>query len=346
MNIILSDINTLIAGHLIGQSDIAVHGFSSIEEVEPQTLIFIESEQYCEKAAQSAAAAVIVPLTIHAVGDKAIIQVEKPMLAFMMLLKHFIKDKAFAANIHPSAIIASDAIIHETAHIGPHVTIGSKTVVGAHSVIMAGVSLGDNILIGESSRLHPNVVVYDFSTIGNRTVIHAGSVVGCDGFGYRFHEGRHHKVPHIGKVIIGDDVEIGANTVIDRASMGTTRIGSGTKIDNLVQIAHSVKIGQHNLICSMTGVAGSSKTGNYVTLAANVGVSDHVTIEDNVTLGARTGVAPGKLLRKNTVWLGSPARPQEKTIEQIVALQQLPDLVLKMRELQKKVKTLMAEQAD
>lgn len=346
MNILLSDINTLIAGHLIGQANTVVQGFSSIEEVDPQTLIFIESEQYSEKAAQSSAAAVIVPLTIQVVGDKPLIQVEKPMLAFMMLLKHFIKDKVFASNIHASAIIAADAVIHETAHIGPHVTIGSKTVIGAHSVVMAGACLGDNVVMGESSRLHPNVVVYDGSVIGHRTVIHAGSVVGCDGFGYRFHEGRHHKVPHIGKVIIGDDVEIGANSVIDRASMGTTQIGSGTKIDNLVQIAHSVKIGQHNLICSMTGVAGSSKTGNYVTLAANVGVSDHVTIEDNVTLGARTGVAPGKLLRKNTVWLGSPARPQEKTIEQIVALQQLPDLVLKMRELQKKVKALMADQAD
>lgn len=346
MNILLSDINTLIAGHLIGQADITIQGFSSIEEVEPQTLVFIESEQYAEKAAQSPAAAVIVPLTIHAMGNKSIIQVEKPMLAFMMVLKHFIKDKAFPANVHPSAIIASDAVIHETAHIGPYVTIGSKTVIGAHSVVMAGACLGDNIVIGESSRLYPNVVVYDNNIIGHRTVIHAGSVVGCDGFGYRFHEGQHHKVPHVGKVIIGDDVEIGANTVIDRASMGTTQVGSGTKIDNLVQIAHSVKIGQHNLICSMTGIAGSSKTGNYVTLAANVGVSDHVTIEDNVTLGARTGVAPGKLLRKNTVWLGSPARPQEKTIEQIVALQQLPDLVRKMRELQKKVKMLMPDLED
>lgn len=339
MNILLSEINSLVSGHLMG-SDVSISGFSPIDSIEPGTLIFVESERYTEQAIHSPAAAVIVPPSIQSLGDKSLIQVEKPMLAFMILLKHFFPVKDYRASIHPSAHIALDAEVHETAHIGPNVVVGSKTRIGAYSVILSGCVLGDNVTMGERSLLHPNVVVYDNTLIGNNTVIHAGTVIGSDGFGYRFHEGVHHKIPHVGKVIIEDDVEIGANTVIDRASVGVTRIGKGTKIDNLVQIAHSVKIGPHNIICSMTGVAGSSTTGSHVTLAANVGVSDHVTIEDNVILGARTGVAPKKILRKGTIWLGNPARPQEKTIEQLMASQQLPGLITKIKELQKKVAEL------
>lgn len=340
MNIALSDINHLISGHLIGSATTLIHGFSPIDDIQPDTLIFIESPQYAEHAIQSSAAAVIVPKSISVLGDKPLIQVESPMLAFMLLLKHFFLSKVHTPGIHSTALVAEDAQIDPTAHIGPYVVIGSKTRIGANTVILANCSVGENVTMGESSCLHPNVVVYDNTIIGHRTVIHAGSVIGSDGFGYRFNEGVHQKIPHVGKVVIEDDVEIGANTVVDRASIGITRVGKGTKIDNLVQIAHSVKVGQHNLICSMTGIAGSTKTGNYVTLAANVGVSDHVTIEDNVILGARTGVPPKKILRKDTIWLGAPARPQQKTIDQLVAQQQLPDLIIKVRELQKRVTQL------
>jgi UDP-3-O-[3-hydroxymyristoyl] glucosamine N-acyltransferase len=342
MNLLLSDIHSMTSGKLIGNPDTCIRGFSGIDDIEPDSLIFIDSEQYSDQAIQSLAAAVIVPPTIQALGDKALIQVDRPMLTFMLLLKHFFQDEKYPGQIHPSAVIAADTVVHITAYVGPNVVIGDGCNIGPNAVILAGCVLGNNVSLGESSRLHPNVVVYDNSVIGKNTVIHAGSVIGSDGFGYRLYEGVQHKVPHVGKVVIEDNVEIGANTVVDRASLGVTRIGEGTKIDNLVQIAHSVKIGRHNLICSMTGVAGSSKTGNYVTLAANVGVSDHVVIEDNVVLGARAGVAPKKLLRKDTVWLGNPARPQEKAIAQVVAQQQLPELIKKVRELQKRVKELEA----
>lgn len=340
MNLLLSDIHLMTSGQLIGDPNTCIQGFSGIDDIEPNSLIFIESEKYAEKAIQSSAAAVLVPPTIQVLGDKALIQVEQPMLHFMLLLKHFFQDKKYPAGIHSSAVIAPSAQIHETAYIGPHVVVGEESSIGARSVILAGCVLGDRVSIGENSRLHPNVTVYDNSVIGHRTVIHSGSVIGSDGFGYRLYEGVQHKIPHVGKVVIDNDVEIGANTVVDRASLGSTRIGKGTKIDNLVQIAHSANIGQHNIICAMTGVAGSSKTGNYVTLAANVGISDHVTIEDNVTLGARAGVPPKKLIRKDSVWFGSPARPQQKAIEQVVALQQLPQLINKVRELQKRVTQL------
>lgn len=344
MNILLSEINALLCGEIIGSGNTVIQGFSPIDSVEPDTLIFVESEEYASKAATSEAAAIIVPKTINKVGEKPLIQVDSPMLSFMFLLEHFFcQPKSYPKGAHASASVAIDAEIHETASIGPNVVIGSKSKIGAHSVLLAGCVIGENVSIGDNTCLYPHVVVYDNTMIGNGVAIHASSVIGSDGFGYRFHEGKHQKIPHVGKVIIEDDVEIGANTVIDRASIGVTRIGKGTKIDNLVQIAHSVKIGQHNIICSMTGVAGSSKTGNYVTLAANVGVGDHVIIEDNVMLGARTGVAPKKILRKETVWLGTPARAYEKTIEQIVALQQLPELLKKVKELQKKVDLLSSD---
>lgn len=343
MNILLSDIQTIISGHIIGDPKTIIQGFSPIDAVEPNTLIFIENEQYKEQALNSSALAVIVPKSIESLGDKALIQVEKPMLSFMLLLNHYFSNKTYQAGIHPSACIDPSASIHETVYIGPNVVIGKNAIIGKNTTILAGSVLGDNTHLGENTCLHPNVVIYDNTIIGNNTTIHAGTIVGSDGFGYRFHDGIHHKIPHVGKVIIEDNVEIGANTVIDRASIGVTRIGQGTKIDNLVQIAHSVKIGSHNIICSMTGVAGSSITGSYVTLAANVGVSDHVTIEDGVTLGARAGVPPKKIIRKG-VWLGAPARPQEKTVEQIVALQQLPELIKKVREMQKRINLLEKEQ--
>lgn len=338
MNILLSEINVIIGGQLTGDETTRIHGFSSIDDVTPQALIFIESEKYQEQAKNSPAAAVIISTSMATLENKPCIQVEKPMLAFMQLLKHFFPDKQYSAGIHPTAVIADDADIHPTAHIGPHVTIGRGTRIGAHTAILAGCVLSDNVKIGDNCCLHPRVVMYDNSEMGNRSVLHAGCVIGSDGFGYRLHEGIQQKVPHVGNVVIADDVEIGANTVVDRASLGSTRIGTGTKIDNLVQIAHSVQIGQHNIICSMTGVAGSARTGNHVTLAANVGVSDHVIIEDNVILGARTGVAPQKRLPKGTVWLGNPARPKDKTIEQVVALQQLPELMKKVRALMKNMR--------
>src|SRR5690606_24806117 len=180
--------------------------------------------------------------------------------------------------------------------------------------IKGHVNIGRNVIIGEHSVIHPHVTIYDDCQLGARVCLHSSSVIGSDGFGYTFVDGQHLKMPHLGNVVIEDDVEIGANTVVDRATMGATVIGAGTKIDNLVQVAHSVKLGKRNILCAFTGIAGSTSTGDHVIFAANVGVSDHVRIDGGSVLGARTGVPPNKHLKQD-VYLGSPARPKIEAIK-------------------------------
>ena len=203
--------------------------------------------------------------------------------------------------------------------------------------------VGHHVHIGHDTILHPHVTLYDHCQLGERVCIHASSVIGSDGFGYTLQAGQHFKVPHVGRVIIHNDVEIGANTVIDRATIGATVIGEGTKIDNLVQVAHSVKLGQHNILCAFTGIAGSTVSGNHVVFAANVGVSDHVRIDDGVILGARAGVPPKKHLRQGHVYLGNPARPKDKAIEHELATTRIPIMRKNLKRLSEKVNALIEQ---
>lgn len=221
-------------------------------------------------------------------------------------------------------MIGEDVQLGEHVSIGPYVVIESGSVIGNYSVLKSHIHIGHDVKIGEQVTIHPHVTIYDNCLIGSGVIIHASTVIGSDGFGYTFVEGHHLKVPHLGQVIIEDNVEVGANTAIDRATMGATVIGEGTKIDNLVQIAHSVQLGKHNILCGFTGIAGSTKTGNNVIFAANVGVSDHVRIENNVVLGARTGVPPNKLLKEGTVYLGNPARPKDIAIKHELSVNRIP----------------------
>ena len=334
MNNTLEQINAIINGNLIGEPTTIIEGFSAIDEIQKNTLIFIESEKYLDNAIKSDAAAIIVPEDVFH-DDKPLIQVKNPTLDFLKLINHFYPAKKYEANIHPQASIAKTAKIGKDVHIGASVVIGENCQIGDSTTILAGAVLTNNICLGNNCCIHPNTTIYENTIIGNNVTIHANTVIGSDGFGYKFNEGIHQKVPHIGHVVIDDDVEIGANSVVDRASIGTTHIGKGTKIDNLVQVAHSVKLGQHNILCAMTGVAGSSTTGDYVIMAANVGVADHVNIGSGVKLGARTGVPPKKNLPENTNWFGSPARPEKKAMVQMAAAQRLPELVEKVKKLQK-----------
>ena len=338
----LQDLQDLIGGHLLGDPKTPIHGFSSIEECLPQTLVFVGSEHYLAKADQSEAAALLIPLQCT-LSEKPAIQVDSPKAAFIQLLQHFFPPKIYTSEIHPSAVIGKTSVLENGVHIGPNVVIGEGCHVGEGTVLLAGVVLGDHVTIGSHSFLHPHVVLYDKTVLGRGVIIHAGSVIGSDGFGYQFFDGKHQKMPHIGYVEIEDDVEIGTNTTVDRGSLGKTRIGLGTKIDNLVQIAHSVQLGKHNIVCGMTGIAGSSKTGDYVTCAAGVGIGDHVEIEEGATLGARTGVASKKRIPARTVWLGNPARPEKKAIEQVVAAQRLPYLIEKIHVLQQRITVLEAK---
>jgi UDP-3-O-[3-hydroxymyristoyl] glucosamine N-acyltransferase len=202
--------------------------------------------------------------------------------------------------------------------------VGEGSVIGDNTTVHAGVVIGRWCRLGEQVTIHPHAILYDDTIVGNRVTIHANAVIGADGFGYRTHEGRHVKVPQLGWVELQDDVEIGACTTIDRGTFGPTRIGAGTKIDNLVMIGHNCQIGKHNLLCSQVGIAGSSTTGDYVVMAGQVGVADHITIGDRVVILAKSGV-PGNIPANSQV-LGSPARPHKEQVRILMTMEKLPEI--------------------
>lgn len=344
MNISLDGIAQLVQGRVIGDKSVCISALSPIEDISAGTLVFAEGEDKLKIAEASQAAAILVKSNINQ-SNKPLIQVENPFKAFITLLNHFNPPKNIKPGIHPSAVIAEDAHIGEEVFIGPYVIIESGAKIGKGCVLISSIHIGQNVSIGAASTLHPHVTVYDNCQIGARVTIHAATVIGSDGFGYTFVDGKHLKVPHQGTVIIEDDVEIGANTAIDRATIGATLIGQGTKIDNLVQVAHSVKLGKHNILCAFTGIAGSSTSGDNVIFAANVGVSDHVKIDDGVVLGARTGVPPKKHLKQGTVYLGNPARPIDIAIKHELSVNRIPLMRKNIQKLTEQIEQLKKQLA-
>ena len=332
MNISLNELATLVGGKVVGDGSIRIAALSSIDDIKTGTLVFAEGDDKLTFAQSSDAAAILVNTDVTQ-SNKALIQVAEPFKAFIALLHYFNPPKPIVPGIHSTAVIANDVQVGQDVFIGPYVVIESGSHIGNHCVLKSHIHIGSNVRIGDNTTIHSQVTVYDNTQIGERVRIHSSSVIGSDGFGYSFIGGKHLKVPHVGQVVIGDDVEIGANTAIDRATMGATVIGEGTKIDNLVQVAHSVKLGKHNILCGFTGIAGSSQTGDHVIFAANVGVSDHVTIGHGVVLGARTGVPPNKHLKEGTVYFGSPARPKDIAIKHELSVGRIPLL-------RKNIKTL------
>lgn len=335
----LFKIAELVQGEVIGDGAVIINALSSLEHVADNALVFAEGNNNLKKAMASNASAVLVAEHVTEL-NKPMIRVAEPFTAFITLLNHFYPARKAVPSIHPTAVIAADVVLGADVSIAPYVIIESGCVIGDNCVIKSHVHIGHDVSIGTHTTLHPHVTIYDQCKIGSRAVIHASTVIGSDGFGYMFKDGEHHKVPHVGNVAIGDDVEIGANTVVDRATVGSTAIGDGTKIDNLVQVAHSVQLGKHNILCAFTGISGSCTTGNHVIFAANVGVSDHVRIDDGVVLGARTGVPPGKHLKQGGVYLGSPARLKDKAIELELSATRIPMMRRNLLALTQKVAQL------
>jgi UDP-3-O-[3-hydroxymyristoyl] glucosamine N-acyltransferase len=222
---------------------------------------------------------------------KALIRVPDPLLAFVTIFQHLQGKRARRpTGIDPRAFIDASAVIGADPSIHGSAVVGADTIIGDHCCLFAGVIIGANCRLGDHVVLYPNVVLYDDTVLGDRVIVHANAVIGSDGFGYRFAKGRHVKVPHMGNVVVGNDVEIGAGSTIDRGAFQSTTIGDGTKIDNLVQIAHNCKIGKHNVFAAQVGIAGSCTTGNYVSMGGQAGVKDHIKIGDGAALGAKTGV--------------------------------------------------------
>jgi UDP-3-O-[3-hydroxymyristoyl] glucosamine N-acyltransferase len=245
------------------------------------------------------------------------------------------------SGIHPGTVIADSAQIDSTAHVGPGCVVGARVRLGARSVLMGGNHIGRDCQIGDDVCLFPNVVIYARTQIGHRVSIHAGTVIGSDGYGYVFDEGRHRKVLQVGNVIIHDDVEIGANSAVDRAALGSTVIGEGTKIDNLVHIAHNVVIGRHCLVMGQSGFAGSTRLGDYCVIASQSGIAGHLKLGNQAIVGAKSGVM--RDIPDGGTVLGYPAVPDKQAKRQMIAAQQLPELIHRMRELEKQVEQLNAK---
>jgi UDP-3-O-[3-hydroxymyristoyl] glucosamine N-acyltransferase len=336
------EIADYVGAKLEGDAAVTVSGIAAPEAAGPEDLIYLDSPRHLERAAASRARCVLiaaslsageVPDALHrALQSKTLLHAENPKLAFAKAAAWLLPPASLAQGIHPSAVIAPSARLGEGTAIGPFAVIEERAEIGAGCEIGAFAFVGRGCRLGAGVRLYPRVTLYAGSRLGNRVVVHAGAVIGSDGFGYVFGEGKHWKFPQVGGVEIGDDVEIGANTTIDRGSLGVTRIGAGTKIDNLVQVAHNVEVGEHTVIAAQTGISGSSTIGRNAVIAGQVGIADHCTIEDGAVIGAQAGVPTGKTIRRGeTVW-GTPARPMEKFKEQYAWLSRLPEIGRAWRE--------------
>lgn len=329
-----------LKGEVIGDGAVLLTGFAAADRARPGDLTFAEKDTYFVAAEASAASAILVSGPF-ASATKVIIRVANARVAAARVLPLFFPPDQHPPGIHPSANIAPSAQVAATAHVGPGCVIGAGVTVGARSALLGGNHIGRDCSIGDDVCLFPNVVLYARTQIGHRVAIHAGTVIGSDGYGYVFDQGRHAKILQVGNVIIGDDVEIGANSAIDRAALASTVIGAGTKIDNLVHVAHNVVFGEHCLIMGQCGFAGSTHFGDYCVIASQSGVAGHLKIGRQVTIGAKSGVTRD-VADKETV-LGYPAVPDKQAKRQWIGLQKLPEMILRMRELEKQVAALTAK---
>lgn len=328
------EIARMLGGKLHGKGSREILDVAGLETAGPDELTYAENARALERAARARAGLILVRegVTLH---GKTTVAVAHPKLAFVRAANALRPAAVHPPGIHPTAVIASDVEVPADASVGPHVVIERAVKIGAGTRLSAGVYLGEGVQVGTHCVLHPRVTLYPGAQIGSRVILHAGVVVGSDGFGYVFGEGRHQKFPQLGKVIVEDDVEIGSNTTIDRGSLGNTLIGQGTKIDNLCQIAHNVKIGRHCVIAAQTGISGTVEIGDNVALGGQVGIADHVRLEDNVMIGGRGAVFPGKVIRKGSVVWGNPVRPLAEYKRMNACLSRLPGLVKKVKELER-----------
>jgi UDP-3-O-[3-hydroxymyristoyl] glucosamine N-acyltransferase len=333
----LREIADLVSGHVQPEhASIEIHGPASLAEAGAGDIAFFGNAKYIPALRATQATAVLVPHGFAEEIAPARIWVDNPGAAFAAVLARFAPEPiAYPAGIHPSAIVAKGAQIDSSAHVGAGAVIEAGARIGARSVIGAQCSIGHHVSLGEDCFLHPQVTVRERCKIGNRVQLHSGVVVGSDGFGYELKDGRHVKIPQTGIVQIDDDVEIGANTTIDRARFGRTWIQQGAKIDNLVQIAHNVRVGAHTIICSQVGISGSTRIGSYVTLAGQAGIVGHIEIGDRTIVAAQTGLS--RSLKSGEIVCGSPARELQTWKEQMAMVNRLGKLYARVKKLEEKL---------
>jgi len=306
-----------------GDGERELRGVAPLDEAGPEDLSFVTRGRGAKLAGDSRAGCLLVPLDFPAPGGQTLIRVPDPRAAIARAIAKLHPRVDPPAGIHPTAVIDPSAVIAESAHIGPLVTIGADVRIGARTQVHAGTVIGAEVRIGEDCLLHARVSLYRGVTIGNQVVLHSGCVIGADGFGFILTGGAYEKFPQIGSVEIADRVEIGANTCVDRAALGVTSIGEGTKLDNLVHVGHNCRIGKHVVVAAQTGFSGGVVVEDYAVIGGQVGIGDKVRIESRAVLGSGSGVLTSKIVRAGQVMWGTPARPLKQYLEQLAVLSKL-----------------------
>ncbi|MBC7797398.1 MAG: UDP-3-O-(3-hydroxymyristoyl)glucosamine N-acyltransferase [Pyrinomonadaceae bacterium] len=328
----------ICGGEIRGDESITISAIADLSTAQTGEIAFLDDAKFIETAQRSGASCLIVSNKIEFDSDKTIILTSNAKLAFAKIAAIIHPPNRREAKIHSSAIVSKSAIIGENVYIGAFCRVGENSQVGANTQLRAGAKIGDNVKIGVNCLFHPNVVVEDNCEIGANVIIHAGTIIGADGFGYvRDGANGYVKFPQIGKVVIENDVEIGANCCVDRAALGETRIGAGSKIDNLVQIAHNVTIGERVIIASQTGISGSTIIENDVVIGGQVGIGDHARILSGAIIGSKAGILPNKIVRAG-VWWGVPVQPLDDYKRQNALVKSLPRLREEIRQMQSKLK--------
>lgn len=340
--ITLRQIHQVVGGDLVGSPDAMVTGLTSYEAAGPNDLTFVANDRILKTGGKTTAGAILSHRRLNEyVGPQLI--VSNPTLAFALVAQTFFVPTSPPRGIDPTVVRGTDVRIGTDVSIWPGVTLGDRVTIGTRVTLYPGCFVGHDSSIGDDSLLYPNVVVREGCRIGARVIVHPGTVIGSDGFGYVQDQGRHHKIPQLGGVTIEDDVELGANVTIDRATLGQTVIKQGTKVDNLVQIAHNVTIGAHCIVVAQVGIAGSTKVGHHVMIGGQAGLADHLQIGDQVMIASRAGV--NRSLESNQIVSGAPVMPHETWMKAQAVIPRLPELRQTVRAMEERLAQLEASMA-
>jgi UDP-3-O-[3-hydroxymyristoyl] glucosamine N-acyltransferase len=335
----LAELAELVGGRVEGDPEHVVEAIRALDAAGPRDLSFVRRTRHRERAVASGAGALLVGEDmVAAVAGEAgreLLVVADPVYALARLLEVFHPESVRQAGIHPTAIVESGAAVDPAAHLGPYVVIGAGSRVGAGAAVLAHAVVGRGCAIGERALIHPHAVLYDRTEVGAGSIVHSGVVLGGDGFGYATHRGTHYKVPQVGRVVLEEEVEIGANTTIDRATLGETRVGAGSKIDNQVMLGHNVQVGRRSILCAQVGIAGSTRIGDGVVLGARVGAIDHIEVGDGVQAAAGTDLFES--VRPGAVIGGSPAHEIGRWRRQMVLVWKLDELFRRLRAVERRL---------
>jgi len=340
----VQELASVVSGRVVGDAGTQIERIADLDHAREGEIAYVDNEKLFAAAAESKASCLIVRDGVE-LPDRTLIVVANPKLAFALVGAALHPAVRREPTIHPTAVVAESADIALTAYVGPNVCVGEHTHVGAYTRLEAGVVLGANVTVGDDCVLHPNVVLYDGVSIGTRVILHAAVCLGADGFGYVRHDLGYQKFPQIGTVVIEDDVEIGAHSCVDRAALGRTRIGRGSKLDNMVHVGHNCDIGERVVIAAQTGISGSVVIEDDVVIGGQVGFGDHTRVQKGAVIGSKAGILPGKIVRPG-LWWGIPVQPLDQYKRMNAHLNRLPEMRQHLKRLEGEIEELKKKSKD